>query len=124
VEFAIIASAFFTFCFSALSLIVSVWVEIVMQDASFEAARCDALSSSLCAAIPSGCSGNAIQCYALTIAAERGVPSLSVSGVTVNGNATSCGPTGMTYVEVTMVETFTLLQYSLPLSAQSCFPKP
>jgi len=126
-EFAIVGPTLLILGFLFLYFGIGLWDWNALQEAAFEAARCAAVSSPLCANAPQGCADGGVLCYAEAEAARRGVGGLTAAGdnVTYTSSATTAcgGETGQNgFSIITFSYGFSILGYNVPLTATACFP--
>lgn len=122
VEFAMIALALMLFTFGVIELGRMLWTWQVLQSTAIDTARCVAIGSSQC-------SNGAT--YAVSIASQRGVGTLTTSNVTVTSTSTTncsgvSGITNFTTVNITFTYKPLLANFiptpSGGLTAKACFP--
>lgn len=118
-EFALVVPLISMFLFGGLVLGVAAWERNVLQDVVAEAARCIAVAGTACSTVPADCGGSASVCYAVTRAKARGLSSLQASQVSVDPNASI---NGTPFTTVSANYPFSLVGYSMTLSATASFP--
>ncbi|MCL2714725.1 MAG: pilus assembly protein [Alphaproteobacteria bacterium] len=121
IEFAITAPLLIMTTLAGIGCAMALWHWNSLQSVARTTARCVALNSVLCEAVPAGCaSGDAGVCYALAQVKDLSFDqTLTGSQITINRNDSIDG-TAMTTVSIT--QPFSLLLTSYTLTATSSFP--
>ncbi|MFE1602784.1 TadE/TadG family type IV pilus assembly protein [Methylobacterium sp. ID0610] len=120
VDFALILPLVVVIFCGVSALAIAFWKQSILQAAAGEAARCIALAASACASTGGAC-GSADQgvCYAVTVAASRGLADLTAAQVTVDRGAT-LGTASVTSVAIAYP--FSMFWVSVRLTASAAYP--
>ena len=105
-EFAILGPVMIALLFGIVQGGVMLWTQFGLQQATERAARCGSINSTQCGSVAQ------IQAYASANSLGRSVPP-----GTFIVSTQACG------TQVAATWTASVLTYSMPLSASSCFPK-
>lgn len=120
VEFAFVAPILLVLAVGSLQLFLGLAAWDGLQSTAKTAARCLAVGSRLCAAVPSGCaSSDAGVCYVLTTANGLGIWDLAASDVTID---TAAIVGDVEFTVVTVSRSFKVFGFGVPLSATASFP--
>ena len=117
VEFALVALALLVFGFGIVELGRMLWTWQALQSTAADTARCVAIGSSLC---------TNPQNYAISMAAARGVGSLTAGEITIAANTTCAGQANFAQVSIAHTYKSVLAVFFLTpaagIKASACYP--